>query len=50
LAPGESGWNWTEKPESVDEILELVKVYEQKRPPSIQLLPGKVMNQTGGEE
>jgi hypothetical protein len=33
----------------VAEILELVKVYEQKRPPSIRLVPGKVMNKAGGE-
>lgn len=49
LMPGESGWTWTEKPEHVAEILELVKVYEQKRPPSIRLVPGKVMNKAGGE-
>ncbi|MGK0238633.1 MAG: hypothetical protein ACI92G_002099 [Candidatus Pelagisphaera sp.] len=49
LKPGEPGWSWTEKPEYLAEILELIKVYEQKRPPSIQLVPGKVMNQVGGE-
>lgn len=49
LKPGESGWVWAERPESVAEILELVRVYEQKRPPSIQLLPGRAMNKVGGE-
>ncbi len=50
LVPGESGWIWSERPEYVEQILELVRVHEQTRPPSIQILPGATLNTAGGEE
>ena len=42
LQPGKEGWEWKERKDAVGPILELVRVYEQLRPPSLQVVPGKV--------
>ena len=42
LAPGEEGWSWNERQDAIGPILELVRVYEQLRPPSLQVVPAKV--------
>ena len=42
LQPGKEGWEWNERKDAVGPILELVRVYEQLRPPSLQVVPGKV--------
>lgn len=42
LEAGDEGWEWTERSESIGSILELVRVYEQLRPPSLQIVPAKV--------
>ncbi len=50
LTPGSDGWIWNERPDFVTEILELVQIKQQTRPPSIQLVPGEVAhNLEGGE-
>ena len=48
LEPGESGWSWNERTDSIDSILELVRVYEQTRPPSLQIVPAKVTQRAEG--
>ncbi len=50
LMPGPEGWTWNERPEYIAKILELTNVYEQTRPPSIQTVPGEVLNKLGGEK
>lgn len=50
LVPGEEDWEWRERSEYADRIVELVRVYEQTRPPSIQSVPGSVLNQAGGDQ
>lgn len=50
LKPGPEGWVWHERPEYISQILELTQVYEQTKPPSIQSVPGDVLNKLGGEE
>lgn len=42
LQPEKEGWEWNERKDAVGPILELVRVYEQLRPPSLQVVPGKV--------
>ncbi len=49
LIPSADGWRWVERPDFVSETLEIVQIYEQTRPPSLQNLPGKVLNDAGGE-
>jgi len=50
LIPSADGWTWNERPDHIGAILELTKVYEQTRPPSIQTVPGEVLNKLGGAE
>lgn len=50
LVPSAEGWTWNERPDYIGAILELTKVYEQTRPPSIQTVPGEVLNKLGGAE
>ncbi len=49
LKPGTEGWIWHERPEYISQIHELMQIYEQTRPPSIQSVPGEVMHELGGE-
>ena len=42
IAAGKRRMEWNERKDAVGPILELVRVYEQLRPPSLQVVPGKV--------
>lgn len=49
IVPGADGWVWNERPDIVSPVLELVQIYEQARPPSIQIVPGEILNRLRGE-
>jgi len=49
LKPGPEGWVWHERIDYIPQIHELVQIYEQTRPPSIQSVPGEVLRKLGGE-
>lgn len=49
LTPAADGWIWNERPDYLDQILEVVRIYDQTRPPSIQNLPGRALNMLEGE-
>jgi len=49
LEPGPEGWEWIERRDSIAPILELVRIYEQLRPPSLQVVPAKVTQRAEGE-
>ena len=50
LIPGDDGWEWKERSDYATAIVELVRIYEQTRPPSIQTVPGSALNEAGGAQ